>query len=222
MSTTTLPAPVAPPAAPATTSPPARPVAPAWPFKAYTALHRFRVEDYQKMIDAGILTDEDAVELLEGFVVHKMPRNAPHDSTIAKLYRRLDRLAPNGWVVRCQSGTQLTESRPEPDIAIARGGETAFDARQPLPSDLVLVVEVSDSSLDRDRHDKGRIYAGDGIPVYWIVNLVDRQVEVYSNPTGPVPDARYQRHQIYYAGANVLLELDGNAVGAIAVNDLLP
>ncbi|HUR52675.1 MAG TPA: Uma2 family endonuclease [Gemmataceae bacterium] len=227
MSTATLPTPVA-PAAPATTPPPVPPVLPVpaiavpLPFKAYTAFRRFRVDEYQKMIDAGILTDEDAVELLDGYVVHKMPRNPPHDGSMFALNTRLQRIVPSGWVVRCQGGTRLADSQPEPDLAIARGDERLYFTRQPLPSDLALVIEVADTSLDRDRHDKGRIYAGDGIPVYWVVNLVDRVVEVFSNPTGPVPEAHYQRQQVYHLGASVLVELDGTPVGSVVVAELMP
>lgn len=232
MSTATLPTPAAPPAAPAVTPPPvgsptapvgARPTpAAVMPFQAYTAFRRFSVAEYQKMIAAGILTDEDKVELLDGYVVHKMPRNPPHDGSITALNEILVRLIPPGWVVRCQTGATLAESQPEPDIAIARGDRRLYFTRHPLPSDLALVIEVADSSLDRDRTDKARIYAGDGVPVYWVVNLVDRVVEVYSNPTGPVPGAHYQRQQVYHLGASVLVELDGKSVGSVVVSEILP
>lgn len=192
------------------------------PFQALTAFRKFSVAEYQKLIDVGVLTDEDRVELLENYLVLKMPANPPHDSTIAKLYRRLVLLTPAGYVVRSQSGSSLPDSRPEPDATIARGAETAFDARHPRPDEIALVVEVSDSSLQRDRVDKGRIYARASIPQYWVVNLVDRQVEVYTDPTGPVSVPVYRRRQDFAAGTTVPLELDGQAVGTVSVDELLP
>jgi Uma2 family endonuclease len=189
---------------------------------AMAALRKLSVAEYQHLIDAGFLTDEDKVELLEGYVVLKMPANPPHDSTITKLYRRLDRVVPSGYVVRCQTGSDLPDSRPEPDLLVARGVETAFDARHPQPADMALVIEVSDSSLARDRLDKGRIYARASIPVYWVVNLVDRQVEVYTDPTGPVSAPVYRRRQDYPVGATVPIDLDGKTIGTLAVSDVIP
>lgn len=192
------------------------------PFQAMTAFRKFSVAEYQKLIDVGVLTDEDRVELLENYLVLKMPANPPHNSTVTKLYRRLDRLAPAGYVVRSQVSSDLPDSRPEPDGYVARGGETAFDARDPRPDEIALVIEVSDSSLQRDRVDKGRIYARVSIPQYWVVNLVDRQVEVYTDPTGPVSVPVYRRRQDFAAGRTVPLELDGQTVGMVSVDELLP
>jgi Uma2 family endonuclease len=193
-----------------------------WPFQGMTTFHRLSVRKYQQMIDTGILTDEDRVELLEGYMVQKMPANPPHDSTITKLYRRLDRMAPDGFLVRCQTGSSLPNSRPEPDLAVVRGEETAFDARHPLPDEIALVIEVADSSLVRDRVDKNRIYARESIPQYWVVNLVDEQIEVYTDPTGPQSAPIYRRRQDFTRGTAVPVELDGRAVGTVNVDDVLP
>jgi Uma2 family endonuclease len=85
-----------------------------------------------------------------------------------------------------------------------------------------MLVEVADSSPLRDQRDKTRIYARANIPVYWIINLVDRRVEVYSQPTGPMAVPAYQSFQTYQPGDTVLLILDGTTVGSIPVDDLLP
>ena len=191
-------------------------------FLAMTAFRKFSVAEYQKLIDTGILTDEDKVELLEGHLVHKMPANPPHDSTLMRLDHRFQRLVPDGYVARCQHGSDFPDSRPEPDLAIARGAETAFDSRHPQPADLALVIEVSDSSLQRDRLDKGRIYARASIPVYWVVNLVDRQVEVYTDPTGPVSAPVYRRRQDYPVGTSVPIDLDGQSIGTLVVGEVIP
>jgi Uma2 family endonuclease len=192
------------------------------PFKANTSFRTFTGAEYDKLIEIGVLTKHDKVELLEGYVVLKMAINPPHNNATNVLLELLIRLVPAGWVVRGQATAKLTESRPEPDVALARGNRRTYFTHNPEPADLGLVVEVSDSSLDRDQLDKSRIYARDKIPVYWIVNLVDRRVEVYSDPNGPGDDPRYHTLNVFAAGTLVPVVLDGVTVGTIAVNDLLP
>jgi hypothetical protein len=192
------------------------------PFQGMTTFRKLSVAEYQSLIDNGHITEDDRVELLEGYMVVKMPANPPHDSTLAKLDRRFHRMVPDGYVVRCQHGSLLPDSRPEPDLAVARGAEDAFDARHPQPADLALVIEVSDSSLPIDRVDKGRIYARVSIPQYWVVNLVDEQVEVYTDPTGPQSAPVYRRRQDYPRGTAVPVELDGTAIGTVVVDEVLP
>jgi|SRR5947209_10167585 len=190
-------------------------------FAMYTAFRRFTVDEYHKMIEAGILNDEDKVELLEGYVVEKMPRNAPHDVAMQRLDKRFHRLVPAGWEVRVQSAIHLTDSEPEPDIALARGDDFTFATRHPEAAELGATIEVADSSLARDRQDKGRIYASVRIPVYWVVNLIDQQIEVYSNPSGSGAAAAYGQRQDYRRGDLVPVTLDGVQVGQIAVADIL-
>ena len=192
------------------------------PFKAMASFRKWTVDEYDQLIADGVLTEDDRVELLEGYVVLKMPANPPHDGCVMALFRRLDRVAPAGWTVRSQVGTRLSDSRPEPDAAVARGSERDYFGRQPLPADLGLVAEVADSSLDRDQLDKTRIYARDRIPVYWVVNLVDRRVEVYTDPTGPGDDPRYHTLRVFGPGSAVPVELDGATVGTIPVDELMP
>ncbi|MDB5307568.1 MAG: Uma2 family endonuclease [Gemmataceae bacterium] len=192
------------------------------PFKAMASFRTFTVDEYDRLIETGFLTKHDRVELLEGYVVLKIPGDPPHEFATTALYRRLDRLVPPGWVTRCQQGVSLADSKPEPDVAVARGDERDYVARQPGPTDLGLVAEVSDSSLDRDLQDKTRIYARDWVPEYWIVNLVDRRVEVYTDPTGPADDPRYHTLRVFAPGSAVPVELDGVTVGMISVDELMP
>jgi Putative restriction endonuclease len=187
-----------------------------------TTFHRLSVRKYQQMIDTGILTDEDRVELLEGYLVLKMPANPPHDSTLMVLDRLFQRMVPNEYLIRCQHGSSLPDSRPEPDLAVVRGEIRTFRTRHPLPDEIALVIEVADSSLVRDRVDKNRIYARESIPQYWVVNLVDGQIEVYTDPTGPQSAPIYRRRQDFTRGMAVPVELDGNAVGSVSVDDVLP
>jgi Uma2 family endonuclease len=192
------------------------------PFKATASLRKWTVDEYDQLIDDGVLTEDDRVELLEGYVVLKMPANPPHDASVTAVYRRLDRLVPPDWIVRCQVGARLAESRPEPDVSVVRGPEREYFTRHPEPADLGLVVEVADSSLDRDQLDKSRIYARDRIPAYWIVNLVDRRVEIYTDPTGPCDEPEYRTTRLFPAGSAAPVELDGTTVGTIAVDEILP
>lgn len=196
--------------------------APLPPFKAMASFHVFTVAEYDRMVETGILTEDDRVELLEGYVVEKMPANPPHDGSVMAVVRRLLRFAPPGWMVLSQMGARLAESRPEPDAFVARGDEREYFTRHPSAADLGLVVEVADSSLDFDQEDKARIYARGAIPVYWIVNLPDRRVEVYTDPTGPADEPRYQTARHFPSGTVVPVELDGQTVASIPVDELLP
>jgi Uma2 family endonuclease len=185
------------------------------------SIPQFSVARYQRMIETGILTVEDKVELLENFVVPKLPRNPPHDSTLQRMLRPLMRSLPAGWDLRIQSGIVLPDSQPEPDFAVVRGTAANYETRQPGPADIGLVIEVADSSLLRDQRDKTRIYARGGIACYWIVNLVDRRIEVYSQPSGPVAVPSYQSCQTCQPGDDVPLVLDGNQAALIPASDLL-
>ena len=186
------------------------------------SVYRFSVAQYQRMIEAGVLSHEDKVELLEGYVVYKMPRNPPHDGTIQVITKRLGRRIPAGWDLRVQLTIELTDNQPEPDFSVARGDETTYLTRHPVATDLGLVIEVTDSSILRDQRDKARIYARAGIAVYWIVNLVDRRVEVYTQPSGPTAAPSYGALQTYQPGDAVPLVLDGATVAAVPAADLLP
>jgi Uma2 family endonuclease len=186
------------------------------------SIPRFSVARYQRMIETGILTPADKVELLENYVVLKMPRNPLHDGTIQLTTKTLVRVVPKGWELRIQLTVVLTDSQPEPDFAIVRGNERTYLARHPAAADAGLLIEVADSSLLRDQRDKTRIYARGGVPWYWIINLADQRVEVYNQPSGPTAFPAYQAFQTYQPGDLLPLVLDGNTVATVAVADLLP
>jgi Uma2 family endonuclease len=173
------------------------------------------------MIEAGILTEDDPVELLEGWLVEKMPKNMPHRKAIRRLRLILERLAPVGWFVDAQEPITTTDSEPEPDLAVIRGDSEDY-SNHPGPQDLALVVEVSDSTLQRDRITKQRIYARAGVSVYWIVNLIDGQVEVYTDPSGPDEKPSYRQRQDYGPADQVPFLIDGREIGRIAVREVLP
>lgn len=197
-------------------APPLPPVAPAGP-----ALYRFSVDQYHRMIEEGILGENDPVELLEGHLVLKMPRSPEHDFALSALAELLGPMKPPGFTFRGQSAATIQQSEPEPDVAIARGDRTLYRRRHPGPADTALVIEVSASSLAYDRGDKARVYARAGIPVYWIVNVIDKQVEVLTLPSGPVDAPAYAQQDVFPVGADVPVVLDGTTVGTIAVADLM-
>jgi Uma2 family endonuclease len=184
-------------------------------------LHRFSVAEYHRMIRAGILTEDHRVELLEGVIVDKMPHNPPHDGTITRIQRRLARQLSQDWLIRVQCAITTRYSEPEPDLAIVKNLEDVYFTRHPGPRDIALLIEVADSTLADDRQDKGSIYAHARIPIYWIVNLNDRTVEVYTEPKSGKEPA-YRRHADYGIDAKVPLVLEGEQVAQIAASDLLP
>ena len=185
-------------------------------------LFRLSVADYHDMIANGILTTEDKVELLDGYLVNKPMQKSPHASTVDRLDEDLKRMIPAGWRVRNRLPVTLDESEPEPDAAVVRGDRRTFDQRHPSASECGLVVEVADSSLALDRDAKGPIYARAGIPAYWIVNLPDRQIEVYTQPSGSAASPSYASRQDYSATDSIPLVLDGLVVAHLSVAELLP
>ena len=184
-------------------------------------IRRFTVNEYHRLAEMGVLAENDRVELLEGWVVPKMIHNPAHDGTIELMDELLRALLPNSWRIRIQSVITTADSEPEPDLAIVRGPAGRYLGRHPEAADIAIVIEVAESSLDRDRH-KRRLYARTGIAMYWIVNLIDRRVEVYSNPIGSDGEPRYADETSYGVDDKVPVEILGRTVGSIAIAELFP
>lgn len=185
-------------------------------------VRRFTVDEYHRMIQASILTEDDPVELLEGLVVPKMPHNPPHDGTIDLAREVIQSRLPAGWRVRVQSAITTGDSEPEPDLAVVPGPANRYLDHHPGVGEIATLMEVSDTTLTRDRQDKYRIYARAGITCYWIINLVDRQVEVYTDPSGPDANPTYRRRQDYLANDAIPLVIAGQEVARISVAELFP
>ncbi|MEM8612044.1 MAG: Uma2 family endonuclease [Cyanobacteria bacterium P01_H01_bin.105] len=158
---------------------------------------RLSVAQYHAMIQSGILTDDDPVELLEGWLIVKMPKNPRHRAATRIIRGALESLLPDGWYVDTQEPITTTDSEPEPDVVIVRGDTRQYLDRHPGPDDIALVIEVSDATLQSDRTSKYRTYARANISIYWIVNLVEAQIEVYTEPSGPVDQPNYAQRQDY-------------------------
>jgi hypothetical protein len=183
--------------------------------------YRLSVAQYHQMNQAGILKDGEKVELLEGLLVEKMPHNPPHATAITKISRALFTRLNEAWVVRVQLPITTLESEPEPDFVVALGGVEQYEQGHPGPADVALVIEVADSTLEQDRDDKKRIYARARLPIYWIVNIPEARIEVYTQPrAGKNPIYRQRRD--YLPAETIPLVIAGQDVGSIAVHDLLP
>jgi Uma2 family endonuclease len=133
---------------------------------------RFSVEQYHRMIESGAFTEDDHLELIEGWVVQQMAKGPGHEYAVGQGEDLLRARIPAGWHVRNQAPLTLTSSEPEPDLTIVRGDRGVYRQRHPVPSEIALVIEVSDTSLDTDRV-KSKTYGSAGIAEYWIINLVD-------------------------------------------------
>lgn len=186
------------------------------------AIHRFTVDQYRGMIRAGILNEYDEVELLDGVIVSKMSKGKDHDTVIEKLNRLLGRVLPPDVSHRCQCVLALPESEPEPDFVVctppeARGGQ------HPTPAEVFVVCEVSDTSLHHDRTYKAMLYARAAIPVYWVFNLEDWQIEVYTSPVSPAGGSpRYQTRHDYRIGQNLPVPITGAVVAHVPVAAVFP
>jgi len=183
---------------------------------------RLSIEQYHAIIQAGILTDDDSVELLEGWLVFKIPKNPPHRATTRLVRTALENILPAGWYVDSQEPITLSNSEPEPDIVVVRRDTRQYLDRHPGAEDIALIIEVSDTTLQRDRTVKKRIYARAGISIYWIVNLVEEQVEVYSQPLVEVEQPDYSQRLDFGRSAVIPIIIEGREIGAIAVDALLP
>jgi Uma2 family endonuclease len=209
MTTATLPA-------PAVTPPPAVPATPVT-YGDVASIARFTVAQYERMVDQGIIDDTDRVELLEGYVVLKMPGNPEHDGAVQGLADAFYSRRPTGWCYRVQSAIRLSDSEPQPDLAVVREPAAAYRKRHPEPADIGLLVEVSNTSLVRDTQDKVRMYAAAGIPAYWVVDVANRLVIAYRQPAAGGYAARDQ----YGPADAVPFELDGRRVADVPAAELL-
>jgi Uma2 family endonuclease len=187
-----------------------------------TRLKRFTAAEYNRLTEVGVFGPDDRMELLEGYLVKKMPHNEPHATVISLIQELIVALLYAPWKLRIQLPVLLSgDNVPEPDLAIVRGPLRRFLKHHPARADIALLIEVAHTTLDQDRGIKKEIYARDRIPEYWIVNLVESVVEVYSQPKGG-RNPFYREMVSYGRGFSVPLRIEGKEVGIIAVNDLLP
>jgi Uma2 family endonuclease len=147
-------------------------------------LRRFSVEEYHHLGEIGVLTPEDSVELLEGWIVEKMNQRPIHGFIVGVLTEFFQKVLPAEFSVRCQLPITTARSEPEPVIAIIRGSHADFRDHHPHGTDCRLVIEVADTSLDKDR-SKAAIYREAGVQEYWVINVIDKCLERYVLTNSP-------------------------------------
>lgn len=182
--------------------------------------HKTSIAEYDALTEMGFF-DGLSVELIEGDIVEKMPQSENHAVVVALVSKVLGRAFSPDFHVRNQSPLALEDSKPEPDVAVVEGTERDYLASHPTTA--VLVVEVAQTTLETDREIKSSLYAKAGIAEYWIVNLVENQLEVRRQPVA-MPSAVYG-----FGYSSILILQSGQTVsplGAshaqIAIADLLP
>ena len=170
---------------------------------------------YHEMIAKGVLTPEHRVELIDGYLIKKMSIGSPHASAVKALNFLLSRELGGNAVIGVQDPVTIHEySEPEPDLVVAKYRPDFYRSAHPGPDDVLLVIEVADSSLAYDRQAKIPLYAACGIPETWLVNLVDKNVTVYRKPDGNT----YTDVRTY--GASEAIDIPNFPGRSIAVADL--
>lgn len=151
-------------------------------------------DDYHAMIAAGILDEDNKVELLNGELILMSPISPNHSGVINRLNSLLQELLKGLAIIAVQNPVSLAPfSEPEPDLAILKPRDDFYFDAHPIPEDILLLIEVSDFTLEKDRSVKAPLYAKAGIPFYWIVNVPELQLEAYSRPA----KGKYKLRQIY-------------------------
>jgi hypothetical protein len=192
-------------------------------------VRRFSVDEYQRMIRSGILTDAKQLELLQGWIVPRRARPPQHEALPAHLRDEVigPRL-PKGWFCRVRSAITTADSKPKPELTVVRGRPMDYRQRHPGPADTALALEIAETPWRPDPllgRLKPRVYARAGIPSYWIINLPGARVEAFAGPSGPIDAPGYEcygRWQTYTTRRSVPLILDDHEVAHIPVRELLP
>ena len=177
---------------------------------AFTALampHRFTVDEYHRMAEVGLLGEDDRVELLEGEIIDMSPIGSRHAACVNRLTRLLATGLGDRAIVAVQNPVRVSDlSEPQPDLAVLRARDDFYAEQLPGPADVLLLIEVADTSLAFDRHVKVPLYARAGVPEVWVVDLDGEVVEVFRGPgpEGYADAARAGRHEsLAAAGVSV-------------------
>lgn len=147
------------------------------------ARRHFNVAEYYKMATAGVFTEDDRVELIEGEIIEMNPIGSRHAACVGRLTKLLERLAGDGAIVWVQNPVQVNDySEPLPDVALLKPRDDFYAQANPRPADVLLIIEVADSSVEYDRYIKMPLYAQAGIPEVWLVNLPKETIEINTLP----------------------------------------
>lgn len=148
-----------------------------------TTTRRFTLDEYHRLIDIGFFHEDERIELIRGELVQMVAKGTAHTTCCSNLLEELPKLVANKAKLRCQDPITLPSgSEPEPDFAIVKTTDDNYLSGHPQPRDILLVIEIADSSIDYDQDVKIPLYAEAGISDYWIFNLPDNHLETYSEP----------------------------------------
>lgn len=185
-------------------------------------VRRLSLAEYYAIGRDDDLADDERLELIDGLIVRDTDKSPGHAVCVTLIADFLWSNMPDPLDIRTRSGVEMFDSQLAPDCAVVHGKPRRYNTRFPGVGDIEMIVEVSESVVALDRIVKGRIYARSNIQVYWLVNLPNRQIEVYTLPTGDIAQAHYRAKSVYEEGVKVPLELGGKCLAEIAVADLLP
>jgi Uma2 family endonuclease len=157
-------------------SAPPQPVIPIQPY-------RFTVAEYQRIYEAGAIAPDVRTELIEGMIVKMSPLGFRHQACINRLNRKFCALIQNRAIISVQNSVVLGDSQPQPDLMILQETENFYEDRSPEVAEVLLLIEVADSTLKSDREVKGPLYARSGIGEFWLVDLEHKKLEVYRDPS---------------------------------------
>jgi Uma2 family endonuclease len=185
-------------------------------------LRRWTRHEYERLIDHGFLDEDDPIELLDGLLLVKEPQHSPHRTAVLLVAKAVERAFGEGWFVQTQSPIILDDrSEPEPDVCVVRGSPRDYAASH--PSSPALIVEVAQSGLRMARGRRAAVFARAGIADYWIVNLIDRVLEVHREPARPGPARRHWGYAVIETlGAEATMAPLAAPSAGIRVADLLP
>lgn len=144
---------------------------------------RFTVEQYHQMVEAGILTADDRVELIEGEIIEMSPIGRHHAACVKRLIRLFSQRVGERAIVAAQDPVELSDrSEPQPDFVLLQPRPDFYEAGHPYPQDILLLVEVADTTVESDREVKIPLYARSGIVEVWLVNINQQAIEVHREP----------------------------------------
>jgi Uma2 family endonuclease len=185
-------------------------------------LYRLSVKHFLQMVEAGIVKEDEPVELLGGLIFEKSVKRARHNFGVGSLAEHLRDIVSPGWIVREEKSLDLDPfSRPEPDIVVARGSHDIYCHHDPTAKDLALIIEVADSSYMKDRGWKWNLYAAAKVPVYIILNIHDRHMELYRKPFGRGETARYRETEVFDESSFLPVVIEGKELGRIAIREVM-
>jgi len=147
-------------------------------------IHLFTVQDYHRMIETGIIDEDERVELLAGQIVKMAAKGTAHNAAVKRTVELLQDLLGRSVLISVQDSIQLNDnSEPEPDIALLMRDPLYYEDHHPTPSEIYLIIEIAYTTLRKDCSTKATIYAQSGITDYWVLNISDRQLHVFREPS---------------------------------------